>query len=195
MRVAARRLYAGRVISLDLDTVRFPDGSTGELEIVRHPGASAVVPVSSHPGGPDPVILLLRQYRHAAGGTLWEVPAGRLAHPGEDPAACARRELREEAGVTAGRVVHLTTIWTTPGFTDETIHLFAATDLQAVAHEREADEFIEVQHRPLSQALAMIRSGEICDAKTALAILYWAAFASRRGVSPREDGPGNRGEL
>jgi len=105
------RVYSGRVIALDVDTVTFPDGSTGELEIIRHPGAAAVVPLLSDPAGPDPTILMLRQYRYATGGTLWEVPAGTLA-AGEEPAACARRELEEEAGVRAGRLELLTTIWT-----------------------------------------------------------------------------------
>jgi ADP-ribose pyrophosphatase len=120
-------------------------------------------------------VLLLRQFRDAAGGTLWEIPAGRL-EMGEDPMACARRELREEAGVVAGRLDRLTTIWTTPGFTDEAIHLFWATDLTTGSHAREADEFIEVVPRPLSQVLEDIRQGEIRDAKTIVGIMYLAGF-------------------
>jgi ADP-ribose pyrophosphatase len=134
-----------------------------------------VVPVVSDPAGADPTVLLLRQYRYATGGTVWEIPAGRLA-PGEDPADCARRELLEETGVTAGRLERLTTIWTTPGFTDEKIHLYWASDLTTGAHAREADEFIEVVPKPLTEVLAAIRSGEICDAKTVVAILYMAGF-------------------
>jgi len=175
MQLATRRVYTGRVLHLDVDTVRFPDGSEGELEIIRHPGAAAVVPLASAPTGADPVVLMLRQYRYAAGGPLWEIPAGRL-DAGEAPEACARRELREEAGVEAGRLERLMTIWTTPGFTDESIHLFWATDLQAVAHSREPDEFIEVVPRPLSTVLAGIRDGEIRDGKTVSAILYMAGF-------------------
>jgi ADP-ribose pyrophosphatase len=175
MQLASRRIYSGRVVGLDLDTVRYPDGSTGELEMIRHPGAAAVVPVASDPGGRDPVLLLIRQYRYATGGPLWEIPAGRLA-PGEDPAVCARRELLEEVGVRAGRLERLTTIWTTPGFTDERIHLFWAADLTAAAHDREPDEFIEVVPRPLSEVLQATRSGEICDAKTVAAILYLAGM-------------------
>lgn len=175
MQLASRRIYSGRVVGLDLDTVRYPDGSTGELEMIRHPGAAAVVPVASDPHGRDPVLLLIRQYRYATGGPLWEIPAGRLT-PGEDPADCARRELLEEVGVTAGRIERLTTIWTTPGFTDERIHLFWAADLKAGAHAREPDEFIEVVPRPLSEVLQAIKSGEVCDAKTAVAILYLAGL-------------------
>jgi ADP-ribose pyrophosphatase len=166
------------VIGLDVDTVRYPDGSTGELEMIRHPGAAAVVPISSDPSGDNPTLLLIKQYRYAAGGFLWEIPAGRMA-PGEDPADCARRELLEEVGVTAGRMERLTTIWTTPGFTDERIHLFWAADLKAGVHARERDEFIEVVPRPLAEVLDAIRTGEICDAKTVAALLYMARFVFR----------------
>jgi ADP-ribose pyrophosphatase len=179
MQISSRRLYSGRVVALDLDTVRYPDGSTGELEIIRHPGAAAGLPFASDPGGRDPTLLLLKQYRYAAGGVLWEIPAGRLS-PGEAPADCARRELLEEVGVTAERLEPLATLWTTPGFTDERIHLFWAADLKAGAHARERDEFIEVVPRPLSDALSAIRSGEICDAKTMTAILYMAGFVLQR---------------
>jgi len=176
MKLGTRRVYSGRVVNLDVDTVRYPDGSSGELEMIRHPGAAAVVPLLSDPDGADPTLLLLRQYRYAAGGTVWEIPAGRLAHPGEDPEACARRELREEAGITAGRLMRLTTIWTTPGFTDEAIHLFAATELRPGTPHHERDEFIEVVARPLSAVLTMIRDGEVRDAKTVVGILYFAGF-------------------
>jgi len=176
------RVYSGRVITLDVDTVTFPDGSTGELEIIRHPGAAAVVPVLSDPAGPDPTILMLRQYRYATGGTLWEVPAGTLG-AGEAPAACARRELEEEAGVQAGRLEPLTTIWTTPGFTTETIHLFWAAGLTATRAAPERDEFIEVVPRPLSEVLNGIRQGEIRDAKSVVALLYLAGFVLNGGNS------------
>ncbi len=175
MQLASRRIYTGKVVSLDVDTVRYPDGSTGELEMIRHPGAAAVVPVASDPAGEDPTILLIRQYRYATGGSLWEIPAGRLS-PGEAVEDCARRELREEVGVTAERLERLTSIWTTPGFTDEAIQLFWASGLTAGPHAREHDEFIEVVPRPLSQVLAGIRDGEIRDAKTVAAILYMAGF-------------------
>ena len=175
MKLASKRIHTGRVINLDVDTVRFPDGSTGELEMIRHPGAAAVVPFASDPRGDDPIVLLIQQYRYATDGTLIEIPAGRL-NPGEDPRVCAQRELLEEVGVKAGRVERLTTIWTTPGFTDERIHLFWASDLTADKHARESDEFIEVIQKPLSEALDLIHSGEISDAKTALALLFVAGF-------------------
>ena len=174
-RIGSRRLHTGRIINVDLDEVRFPNGSIGELEIVRHPGAAAVVPFLSDPFGDDPQILLLRQYRYAAEDYLYEIPAGRL-DPGEDPADCARRELREETGCTAERVEHLLTFYTTPGFTDEKIHLFMATGLTQGQSGRESDEFIEVQTFPLSRALSMVGSGDIRDGKTALSLLYTAGF-------------------
>lgn len=175
-RISSRRIYTGRVIDLDIDAVRFPDGSTGELEMIRHPGAAAVVPIASDSDAADPTILMIRQYRYATGGFLWEVPAGRLTEPGESPEACARRELQEEVGVSAGRLDRLTTIWTTPGFTDEAIHLFVAFDLKAGSHAREPDEFIEVVPLPMSDILRRIQAGEIGDAKTVTSILYVAGF-------------------
>jgi ADP-ribose diphosphatase len=177
--VATRRVYAGRVISLDLDVVRYPDGSVGELEMVRHPGASAIVPFVSAVDGVDPQILLLKQYRYAAGTYLYEVPAGRL-NPGEDPADCAERELREETGCSAERIEFLFTMFTTPGFTDERIHVFTATGLVRGEPTHEADEFMTVESVSLSSALEMIRVGKINDAKTALAILYAAGFCAGR---------------
>jgi ADP-ribose pyrophosphatase len=174
-KIGSRRLHTGRIINLDMDEVRFPNGSTGELEMVRHPGAAAVVPFLSDPRGDDPQILLLKQYRYAAEDYLYEVPAGRL-DPGEEPIDCARRELKEETGCTADGVEHLLSFYTTPGFTDEKIHLFMATGLVQGESGREADEFIEVQTFPLSRALSMVESGEIRDGKTALALLYAAGF-------------------
>lgn len=175
-RVATRRVYSGKVISVDLDDVRFPDGSVGALEMVRHPGASAVVPFLSDPAGDDPQLLLIRQYRYAAEGYLYEIPAGRL-EAGEDPAVCARRELKEETGCDATSVQRLFTMYTTPGFTDEKIHLFMATGLTRGHTQHESDEFMETHPIALSEALGMIQRGEILDAKTALGIFFVAGFA------------------
>lgn len=178
-KVGSRRIYTGRVIDLDVDQVRFPDGSVGELEMIRHPGASAIVPFLSDPAGEDPQVLLIRQYRYAAGGYLYEIPAGRLS-PGETPIDCARRELREETGCTAERLEHLYTVFTTPGFTDERIHLFMAVGLTGGVTAHEWDEFMEVETVPLSKALSMIERGELADAKSALGLLYAAGFRAGR---------------
>ena len=178
-RVSSRRAYSGKIISLDVDTVRFPDGSVGELEMIRHPGASAIVPFLSDPAGPDPQVLLIRQYRYAAEGYLYEIPAGRL-NPGEAPRDCALRELKEETGCSAGEVEHLFTMYTTPGFTDEKIHLFMATQLVAGETKHEADEFLDLQPMLLSRALQMVEAGEIQDSKTALGLLFAAGFRAGR---------------
>ncbi|HEU4585509.1 MAG TPA: NUDIX hydrolase [Gemmatimonadaceae bacterium] len=174
-KVRSTRKYTGRIINVDVDDVRFPDGSVGQLEMVRHPGASAVLPFLTDPFGDDPQVLLIRQYRYAAEGYLYEVPAGRI-DPGETPEQCAVRELREETGCTAGFIKHLYTFYTTPGFTDEKIHAFMASDLERGVNSLEADEFVETISLPLSRALAMIREGKIVDAKTALTLLYAAGF-------------------
>ena len=178
-KVSGRRVYTGKVVHLDVDTVRFPDGSTGELELFRHPGASAVVPFLSDPAGEDPLVLLIRQYRYAAGGYLYEIPAGRLDE-GEDPADCAVRELEEETGCRAERVERLTTFYTTPGFVDEQIHVFMAVGLTMGEHSREKDEFLEVVRMPLSEALSRIEQGEIRDGKTIVGLLYAAGFRAGR---------------
>ena len=174
----SERLYSGKIISLDRDTVRFPDGTvTNEFDIARHPGASAIVPFMNDPSGEEPQLLLLRQYRYAAGGYIYEIPAGRLDE-GETPAQCAARELKEETGCTAETIEPLTTMFTTPGFTDEVIHLFMATGLTHGEHNREADEFVDVVIMRLSEALELIQSGVIVDGKTALGILYAAGYKS-----------------
>jgi ADP-ribose pyrophosphatase len=174
-KLGSRRVYDGRIFNVDIDTVRFPDGSTGELEMVRHSGASAVVPFLGDPAGEDPQILLLRQYRYAAEGYLYEVPAGRLDE-GESPEECARRELVEETGCTAARVEPLTTIYTTPGFTDERIHLFLAEGLEPGAEHREADEFMELHTLRWSDVMRQVERGEISDGKTLVSLLFVQGF-------------------
>jgi ADP-ribose pyrophosphatase len=173
--IASRRVFTGKILALDVDQVRFPDGSAGELEVIRHPGASAIVPFLSDPTGDDPQILLLRQYRYATSGYLYEIPAGKL-DPGESPHACAARELREETGCIAEQIEHLCTTYTTPGFTDEQIHIFLASGITRGDAATEVDEFLEVHTMPLSRAIAMIQEGDIQDAKTALGVLYAAGF-------------------
>jgi ADP-ribose pyrophosphatase len=178
-KVKSRRPYTGKIISVDVDTVRFPDGSLGELEMIRHPGASAVVPFLSDPRGEDPQVLMIRQYRYAADGYLYEIPAGRL-DPGENPRDCAARELKEETGCTAEHFDHLLTMYTTPGFTDEKIHLFMATGLVAGETKHEVDEFLDLHPMRLSRALEMVEAGEIQDSKTALGLLFAAGFRAGR---------------
>ncbi|MGH7531802.1 MAG: NUDIX hydrolase [Gemmatimonadales bacterium] len=173
--LSAETLYTGRIFRLDRDTVRFPDGSVAPFDIIRHPGAAAVVPFLDDPGAPDPRIVLIRQFRHAAGGEIWEIPAGRL-EPGEDPATCARRELEEETGYTAGRVDHLLSLYTTPGFTDELIHLYAATEIRPGMAHREADEFMQLHQLRWSEVGEMMATGQIQDAKTLVTLMWVQCF-------------------
>jgi len=159
-----RPIYRGRIVDLGLETAVLPDGRTVELEVIRHPGAAAVLPVHT-----DGSVTLVHQYRHAGGGMHYEVPAGVL-EPGEAPATCARRELAEEVRLQAGRLRPLTMIHTTPGFTDERIHLFVATALSPAQGELDADEYIQVVRMPMGQALQMAAEGRITDAKTICAL-------------------------
>jgi len=178
-KISSKRIHTGRIITVDQDTVRFPDGSTGVMDMVRHPGASAIVPFLSDPKGNDPQVLLIKQYRYAAGGYLYEIPAGRLDR-GEDPHHCAERELKEETGCTAAHLEKVYTMLTTPGFSDEVIHLFVASGLERGDHQRESDEFMTLETVTLSRALELVQTGEIRDAKTALGLLFAAGFVAGR---------------
>lgn len=174
--IERRPVHKGRIVDLSIDTVRFPNGTTGELEMIRHSGAAAVLPVMSDPAGEDPQVLLVRQYRYAAGGYMLEVPAGRPDYPGEAWEACARRELEEETGLIAGTLTRLTSIFTTPGFCDEQIHLYLASDLTAGTAALDDDEFLDTEVMALSDVLQKIRDGEIQDAKTICTVLYAAGY-------------------
>ncbi len=155
-----RNIYQGRVVSLNLESVTLPNGATVEMEIIHHPGASAVVPMSD-----DKTVLLIRQYRHAVGGYILEIPAGKL-DPGEDPRECARRELEEEIGCRAAFLDHLLSFFTTPGFTDEIIHIYKATGLTRGKQNLERDEVLDVVEIPLENAMTRIEDGTIRDGKT-----------------------------
>lgn len=179
--VSRRPVHSGRIVDLSIDTVRFPDGSTGELEFIRHSGASAVLPVVGDAADEDPDVLLIRQYRYASGGYMLEVPAGRPDEPGEDWEVCARRELEEETGLVAGEMMFLTTIYTTPGFTDEQIRLYLATSCTAGATRFDHDEFIENVRLPLSEVVAKVHAGEIDDAKTICTVLLAVAVLAAPG--------------
>lgn len=155
-----RNIYSGRVITLNIDTVQLPNGETVELETIRHPGAAAVVPVKD-----DGTVVLIKQFRHAAGGFIYEIPAGKL-HPGEDPLHCASRELEEEVGYRASSFELLSSIFTAPGFADEVIHVYQATGLTKGRQQLDRDEVLDVIEMPLTEAMAKIEDGTIRDAKT-----------------------------
>lgn len=169
-----RMIYDGRVVKLGLETALLPSGQQLDLEVIRHPGAAAIVPLHD-----DGTVTLVHQHRHAAGGMIYEVPAG-VRDGNENPALCAARELAEEVQLE-GRLTLLGSILTTPGFTDERIWLFLAEDLAPAPGTPEADEYIEVVRLPLSTVLAMVRDGQIADAKTICALHLAASELCTRG--------------
>lgn len=158
-------IYDGRVVHLYLDTVQLPNGQNAKREIVRHPGAVAIVPLDA-----EGKVILVTQYRHAAGRVLLEIPAGTL-NPGEDPDLCAVRELQEEIGYKPGKLQRLGGIYLAPGYSTEYIHLYLATDLVESRLHMDADEFIEVSRLTVADVRQRIQSGEIADAKTISAMM------------------------
>lgn len=162
---SSKPVFEGRIISVALEEHRLPDGRTATFEMVRHPGGAAALPVLD-----DGRVILIRQFRPAAGGLVWEIPAGRL-EPEEDPADCIRRELEEEIGYRPGSVEPLCSMLSAIGFCDERVYLYIARDLVPVPSALEADEFIEPVPMHLDAALKMLDAGEITDAKTQLALL------------------------
>jgi 8-oxo-dGTP pyrophosphatase MutT (NUDIX family) len=180
MREGLKPIYRGKVIDLNLETVELPNKHMCELEIVRHPGGAAALALDD-----TDRVCLLRQFRHAANGWLWELPAGRL-DAGEQPLATAQRELEEEAGLVARRWDTLGTLVSSPAVLSEVIHLYLARELKQVPSAVEPDEVIEVHWLPLSQLLAWANSDEIRDAKTLVGLfrahdlLRYEASAARR---------------
>jgi ADP-ribose pyrophosphatase len=164
-RLDRRIAYSGRMLRVNMDRIALPNGREIELEFIEHPGAAAVVPLHA-----DGTVTMIRQFRYAAGGWLLEVPAGKL-DPGETPEQCALRETREEVGLLAERLHALGPIWTTPGFTNERIWLFAATGLTRVPQELQGDEVIEVVRMPLAEALGLAERGELPDGKSLAALV------------------------
>ena len=155
-----RHIFSGRVVNLRLETVTLPNGATVEMELIRHPGAAAIIPMKD-----DGTVMLIRQYRHAVGGFILEIPAGKL-DPGEKPRDCAARELEEEIGLRAALLEPVITFFTTPGFTDEVIHIFKATGLTLGIQKLDRDEVLDVIELPLERAIAQIADGTIRDGKT-----------------------------
>ncbi len=160
-----RIIHAGEVVNLGLEEVELPNGENFELEVIRHPGGAAVVALDTQNR-----ICLLRQYRHAAGGWLWELPAGKIDHP-EAPQQTAQRELQEEAGLTAEQWQSMGSFLSTPGFCDERIHLYLARDLQTTVTDRHIHEVIEVHWVDYDKAMEQLYSGDIIDAKTMLGLM------------------------
>ncbi|MBK9946947.1 MAG: NUDIX hydrolase [Nitrospira sp.] len=169
-----RNIYTGKVITFNVDTVQLPNGVTADLETIRHPGAAAVVPIKA-----DGTVVLIRQFRHAAGGFIYEIPAGKLA-PGEEPIQCAARELEEEVGYRASTFELLSSIFTAPGFADEVIHVYRATGLTKGRQQLDRDEVLDVIEMPLQEAITKIEDGTIRDAKTIVGLQAVYIKAQRR---------------
>lgn len=165
MLLATREIYRGRVVTLNIETVELPNGHRTDLEILHHPGGAAVVAIDA-----GRRVCLLHQFRHAAGGFLWELPAGKL-EPDEPAAITARRELVEEGGVEARDWLDLGQYISSPGVFTERIHLYLARDLRETPPRPEAAEVFEVHWVPLAEAVAQVHSGVIVDSKTCLGLL------------------------
>jgi len=163
--IVSETVFQGRIVDVRRDKVLLPNGNTAAMEVVESADATAVVAVTA-----DRKVLLIEQYRHAAGGMLLEIPAGKM-EPGESPENCARRELEEETGYRPGTMRWLASFYVSPGFCTEKIHLYLAGDLTRYQQKLDQDECIEVAGIPLDEALAKVDRGEIKDAKTIVGLL------------------------
>ncbi len=164
--VETRRVFDGLILHIDHTTNRLPNGKLAAREIARHVGASAVVPVDAEGN-----VWLVRQFRAPIDRVLLEIPAGKLDSKDEDRLLAAKRELKEETGLTAGIWTHLTDIFTTPGFSDERISLYLARELSRGESHPDDDEFLNVVRVPLAELVAAIMAGEVADSKTVCAVM------------------------
>lgn len=174
-------VFSGRIFNVNRLRVRLPNGREALRDVVRHPGAVAIVALTE-----DGCICLVRQYRSSLARVTVEIPAGKL-DPGEDPLVCAHRELREETGMEAEQMAFLTTIATSDGFTDELIHIYMATGLHFVESDPDADEFINVDLVPLPDLIDAVLDGRIEDCKTVTGALICDAVAHRLGEEETHD--------
>ncbi|RDV82108.1 NUDIX domain-containing protein [Ammonifex thiophilus] len=173
-RLKSETVFQGRILRVRVDTVLLPDGRTSTREVVEYSGAVAIVPLTA-----EGDVIMVRQYRYPVGRELLEIPAGKIEE-GEEPEACAQRELEEETGFIARTWKHLASFYSTPGFTSEKMHLFLAQDLYQGRKSPDRDEFLRVERLPLSQALELVRKGEIVDAKSICGLLWVSHFLIQR---------------
>lgn len=159
-------IYNGKIIDLHLEKVELPDGNTSQREVVKHPGAVAVLAVT-----PENRIVLVRQYRKPLNREIVEIPAGKL-EPNESPELCAKRELEEETGYRTEKLEFLQSFYTSPGFADEIIHIYYTDQLEVGNEQPDEDEFVETVEVTLDEAIEMVQNQQIYDAKTAFAIQF-----------------------
>ena len=171
--IASTSIYEGKVIKVKVDEVLLPNGNTSKREIVEHQGAVAVLPLTS-----DGKLVTVRQFRKPLERSIVEIPAGKLEQ-GEKPLACAMRELEEETGFKAGNYEHISSFYTSPGFANELLHLYLATDLYEGQFQPDEDEFVELMYLTLEEAKQLHADGQICDAKTVLALFVWENWVLR----------------
>lgn len=165
--VKSETIYQGKVIHLHLDEVQLPNGKSASREIVRHPGAVAIIAIT-----PEKRMVFVRQFRKPLDKTILEIPAGKL-EKGEDPLDCAKRELIEETGYQAEEMNFVNKFYTSPGFADELLYIYEGTNLTAGDARPDEDEFVDLVELTLDEAFERIQTGEITDAKTILAVYYW----------------------
>ena len=167
-------VWRGKIINIRQDKVELENGRTATRDVVEHPGGVCVLPLTD-----SNEILLVRQFRYPYGEVLTELPAGKLEPGGEDPLACGKRELEEETGMTAGEFVSLGTMYPSPGYCAEIIHMYLARGLRKSRQHLDEDEFLEVERLPFEQVLEDILAGKIKDAKTQIAVLKAARLLGR----------------
>lgn len=165
--IRSKQIFQGRIISLQVDEVELPNGKTSFREIVKHPGAVAVLPFTR-----EGKLVLVRQFRKALEKEIFEIPAGKL-EANEPPEVCARRELEEETGYISSQLTLLTSFYTSPGFANEYVYLYEARELTKGDRELDQDEFLEVVEVSLEEAERLVEERKIDDAKTMYAVLYW----------------------
>jgi len=178
-KIDSKQIFSGQIVGLYYDSVKLPNGKTATREKVTHPGAVGIVPVTV-----DNKIILVKQYRYPVEDITIEIPAGKL-DSGEKPSVCARRELEEEVGAVNGKLIHLSTFYTTPGFCDEVLHLYLATGFERTDNNLDEDEFLEIIEPGIEEAISWINNGKIKDSKTIIGILMARDFIN--GKLRKED--------
>lgn len=173
-KIDSKQIFDGKIVKLFVDTVELPNGQVATREVVRHPGAVCVLPITD-----DGEVIMVKQFRYPFSEVILEIPAGKL-EIGEDPYEAVKRELEEESGAVAGKIEHIGELYTTVAILDEKIQIYLATDLTFIDSHPDEDEFLEVTKLPLSTLVDMVMNGEIKDAKTQIAILKAEKYLNER---------------